>query len=181
MYSFVVSAICANDNTQCKKMNKTIKSLVSKVRSTIVLKCPVSQQHEQLTYLWENGETAIAVGETINPNFEKLKKFTVNRTLREYNLKISNISTADGGEYCCEKKCSQYCVQLSVKGNDIIYLYSLFFYFVCLWIFWFFLGGMFYRKSRFTNSKHCKSFLNKLKTVSNFKIIKGGHLYSFVS
>ncbi|CAC5396525.1 unnamed protein product [Mytilus coruscus] len=106
-----VTVAWANDDTQCKQPNKTINTLLTTVGSTNVLKCRVSQQ--TTSYTWENGET-IAEKEIINPSFQHLNKFTINRTLQEYNLKISNISTADGGKYCCEQKCFQFCVQLCV-------------------------------------------------------------------
>lgn len=93
------------------------------VGSTKVLKCTVSQQ--STFYTWENGKT-IAQQEKINTKIQHLNKFSINRTLQEYNLKINNISTADGGKYCCEQISVQYCIQLCIKGNHIIDFFLLF-------------------------------------------------------
>lgn len=115
--SFLVTATCANDDIYGKQTNKVNITMFTTVGSTKVLKCTVSQQSTY--YTWENGKT-IAQQENINPKIQQMKKFSINRTLQEYNLKINNISTADGGKYCCEQISVQYCIQLCIKGNSSV-------------------------------------------------------------
>lgn len=157
--SFLVTASCANDDIYGKQTNKVNITMFTTFGSTKVLKCTVSQQSTY--YTWENGKT-IAQQEKINTKIQHSNKFSINRTLQEYNLKITNISIADGGKYCCEQIYQiyvQYCIQLCIIGNcklDFFFCDDCFSYyfiprFLLVGFFIFCFGrDMFYRKSFFS-------------------------------
>ncbi|CAC5400950.1 unnamed protein product [Mytilus coruscus] len=95
-----------------QQTNNNIKEEFATIGFTKVLKCPVSQD---LQYKWENDNDTIVIGESINPDLHNLNKFTIDRQPNEYNLNISNITTAGKGKYCCEQKMFRCCIQLHVK------------------------------------------------------------------
>ncbi|XP_052060744.1 uncharacterized protein LOC127701020 isoform X2 [Mytilus californianus] len=99
----------------CNQTHKNKNETTATIGSTKILKCPVGKQVN--LFAWEkfNVNDTIADGTKINPNYQHLNKFAIDSRQNENNLIISNISTADGGKYCCEQTGFRCCVLLYVK------------------------------------------------------------------
>ncbi|CAC5400945.1 HMCN [Mytilus coruscus] len=100
----------------CNQTHKNKNEMTAIIGSTKILKCPVGKQVN--LFAWEKfnvNDTIVAEGTKINPDYQRLNKFAIDRRQKEYNLIISNISTADGGKYCCEQTGFRCCVLLYVK------------------------------------------------------------------
>lgn len=99
----------------CNLTHETKNEMTAIIGSTQVLKCPVGKH---VSYAWEKFNGTIAEGTKINPDYRNLNKFAIDSSQTEYNLMISNISTHDSGQYCCDQIDFRCCLLLHVQGNS---------------------------------------------------------------
>lgn len=112
------------------------KTEFANLNDSVILTCQHTESAKDPR--WRHGNFILSSGIRINVKIPWYKRLQVivNKKFREYNLKISKVSTNDYGIYWCEmqinKKVSRQKVLLKPKGN-VTLLYNAFFFY-CVFI-----------------------------------------------